>query len=144
MATHGMRNSREYKIWVGMKYRCLNPNAINFNSYGGRGITVCEKWLTFEGFIADMGPANGRCIDRIDNDQGYSKDNCRWVTPTENSRNRRSNVVVEGKTLSQWAKETGLSDQLIHYRIKHMGMSPLAAVTTPRIRRRTSTKEIQA
>lgn len=142
MATHGMRNCREYKIWEGMKYRCLNPKAVNFRNYGGRGITVCTKWLTFEGFFEDMGSADGRCLDRIDNDKGYSKENCRWVTPGENSRNRRDNVLADGKTMSEWSRETGLSEQLIHYRIKHMGMSPLAAVTTPRIRRRTSTKEI--
>ena len=142
MSTHGMRNSREYKIWAGMKYRCLNSNAVNFKNYGGRGITVCDKWMTFEGFFEDMGSANGMCLDRIDNDRGYSKENCRWVTPGENSRNRRDNVVADGKTMSQWSRETGLSEQLIHYRIKHMGMSPLTAVTTPRIRHRTPTKEI--
>lgn len=144
MATHGMRNTREYKIWESMKRRCMNANATNFKDYGGRGITVCEKWMTFEGFFGDMGPSNGMCLDRIDNDKGYCKDNCRWVTSTQNNRNRRDNVLVNGKTLSQWSEETGLSQQVINYRIKRMGMSPIAAVTTPPMRHRSTTKEKNA
>lgn len=138
MTTHGMRNTREYKIWEQMKRRCLNPKATNFRDYGGRGITVCDEWRTFEGFFADMGLSNGLFIDRIDNNKGYCKENCHWTTATQNNRNRRNNVIVEGKTLAQWAEETGISQQVISYRINRKGMSPISAVTTPLMRRRTA------
>ncbi len=133
-----MRNTREYKIWEQMKRRCLNPKATNFRDYGGRGITVCDEWRTFEGFFADMGLSNGLFIDRIDNNKGYCKENCHWTTATQNNRNRRNNVIVEGKTLAQWAEETGISQQVISYRINRKGMSPISAVTTPLMRRRTA------
>jgi hypothetical protein len=76
-----------------MKHRCCNKNAANFARYGGRGITVCEEWKTsFEAFLADVGfPAsNDLQLDRIDNNRGYQKDNCRWVTRKENQANRRN------------------------------------------------------
>lgn len=133
-----MRNTREYKIWEQMKRRCLNPKATNFRDYGGRGITVCDEWRTFEGFFADMGLSNGLFIGRIDNNKGYCKENCHWTTATQNNRNRRNNVIVEGKTLAQWAEETGISQQVISYRINRKGMSPISAVTTPLMRRRTA------
>ena len=131
-----MRNTREYKIWGHMKRRCSNPKAINYSNYGGRGITVCEEWMNFEAFFRDMGLSNGLQLDRINNSLGYSKENCRWVTPTINNRNKRGNVLFDGKTLSQWAEETGISKSVISYRIHRMGMSLEEAVKTPLMRNR--------
>ena len=93
-ATHGMKNSLEYSVWVSMKQRCLNQNHMAYHNYGGRGITVCERWMKFENFIEDMGvrPSKGLELDRINNEEGYCKDNCRWATRAENAKNRRKRV----------------------------------------------------
>jgi hypothetical protein len=79
-----------YNSWSGMLQRCLNPNNTRFRYYGGRGITVCQRWLIFENFLADMGerPA-GLSIDRKDNDGNYELGNCRWATQSQQVANRR-------------------------------------------------------
>lgn len=96
--THALSNSRQYHIWQGMKTRCGNPNAINYNEYGGRGITYDPKWEIFEGFWEDMKPgySDNLTIERIDSNRGYSKDNCKWVTYSEQNFHRRT-----------WKKEIG-------------------------------------
>ena len=92
--THGMKGTSTWVIWMGIKARCLNPNNAAYKNYGGRGITICEEWLKFEGFYEDMGLRPYKLqIDRVDNNKGYSKDNCHWVTAKENSNNRRNNVA---------------------------------------------------
>lgn len=92
-STHRLSGSHVYRVWQGMNHRCGNPNAANFERYGGRGITVCDEWKTsFEMFLNDMGfpESSDLQLDRIDNNQGYRKDNCRWVTRKENQANRRN------------------------------------------------------
>jgi hypothetical protein len=88
--THGRSKDPIYAVWRMMLSRCNNPNSANWQHYGGRGITVCERWRSFENFIADMGekPA-GLSIDRIDNEGNYEPSNCRWATPKQQTANRR-------------------------------------------------------
>ena len=91
---HGMSFSPEYLSWKSMIARCRNPNATGYERYGGRGINICERWLTFANFFEDMGPRPpGRSIDRVNNELGYSKANCRWATRSEQERNKRRSAA---------------------------------------------------
>ena len=88
----GSATRREYFSWAGAKTRCYNPHSPKFALYGGRGITVCERWRTsFPNFLADMGPRPmGTSLDRIDGTADYEPSNCRWATPSEQNKNRRA------------------------------------------------------
>lgn len=93
----------EYAIWQAMNARCRNPKNPRYESYGGRGIAICEAWRDFAKFFADMGarPTPQHQLDRRDNDKGYNPDNCRWATPAEQMVNRRNTrfVEVDGKQM---------------------------------------------
>lgn len=96
--SHGMFGSKVYRVWQSAVQRCHNPRSQAFKNYGARGIKVCERWHTFESFLADMGePAPGLTLERKNNDGGYEPGNCRWATQREQARNRRSNVLYESE-----------------------------------------------
>ncbi|MFA6125444.1 hypothetical protein [Sphingomonas sp.] len=114
----------EYRAWHAMKERCLNPNDARYKNYGARGITVCERWMNYTNFIADMKfkPSTKHSIERMDNTLGYSPENCKWATRKEQANNRRGNVFIfhDGRTQTaqQWADETGILAGTIVDRIK--------------------------
>lgn len=122
---HGGWNTPEWKVWLGMNRRCTDQNSASFDRYGGAGVTVCERWRdSFPNFLADMGakPTAAHTIDRIDNTKGYSPDNCRWATKAEQATNRKTTrfVTFQGRTLplKYWAKEIGISDIGLAWRLK--------------------------
>ncbi|BAW18975.1 hypothetical protein [Ralstonia phage RP12] len=132
-----MAASTEYCIWSGIKKRCYNKNSRKYKDYGGRGITMCDEWReSFEAFYADMGPrpSLGHSIDRKNNDEGYSKENCRWATAEEQQNNKRSNLLheLDGilKTLTQWCRELEMNYHTIYQRIYVQGMSFEEAIVT--------------
>lgn len=87
---HSAAKTRTYRTWKEMRQRCMNPNSDKWKWYGGRGITICERWSSFEAFIADMGDRPvGKTLDRLDSDGNYQPDNCRWATPKEQATTNR-------------------------------------------------------
>lgn len=127
--------STTHAIWRGMLARCSNPKSKDFPRYGGRGITVCDRWLQFANFVADMGERpDGMTLERRDGAKGYSPDNCTWATPKQQARNRRNNVAVSHNgvtaTVAEWAERTGLERKTLEYRIR-AGWPAERALTTP-------------
>ena len=116
--THGKSQSRAYQAWSGMRTRCYNGNAKSYPYYGGRGIKVCQRWLeSFEGFYADMGEADvGMSLERIDVNGDYSPENCKWIPLAEQARNKRNVKLIDGKTLPEIARESGVKYSTLHAR----------------------------
>jgi hypothetical protein len=135
--THGMSRTKIYQCWQDMWARCRNPNDTSYENYGGRGIKVCERWETFENFLADMGSTytNGLELDRVDNDVDYKPENCRWVTHSQNNRNKRNNYLVtyEGETctMAEWSDRLGIKRNTLEARIGRLGWSIDRAFTKP-------------
>lgn len=135
--SHGLSRHRIRNIYNMMKDRCHNPKGVSYHLYGGRGIAVCARWSdSFLHFVEDMGlpPSNKHQIDRIDNNGGYEPNNCRWATPKEQSRNRRTNHILRynGKELpvSAWAEESGIPVGTLYARLR-AGWSVEKMIATP-------------
>lgn len=140
---HGMWGTKAYYTWSAMKSRCLNPKS--YPKYGGRGITICDRWLKFENFLIDMGhpPSDDLSLDRIDNDGPYSPENCRWATRSEQGNNNSRNVTFEigGQryTATQWEPLSGIPRRVIYSRLAN-GWDKEKAFLTPfskRVKRNT-------
>lgn len=135
--THGKSHSRVHNIWFDMKKRCFNKNCVGYRWYGARGIVVCDKWMKFENFYADMGdPPEGTSIDRINTNGNYEPGNCRWATDKEQANNTCKNKFIEyaGKrqTVAQWAEEIGIGAGTIWWRIRN-GFPPSIALSKDKI-----------
>ncbi len=133
------KNNRLYEIWKGMKARCYNPNHTAYGSYGGRGIRVCDEWLhdftSFRQWALSHGYNDLKSIDRIDSNNNYCPENCRWADSYEQANNKRNSRILEccgkSQTLSQWAYEVGVARELIRDRIDRLGWGIERAIFTP-------------
>jgi hypothetical protein len=120
---HGKCGTKTYIIWKGMHKRVRNPNTCNYASYGGRGVTVSQEWQDYNVFLNDMGECPpGLTIDRIDNNKGYCKENCRWATYVQQMRNTRRTHFIDvfGKPMcvTDVSKMSGLSSAVILRRVQ--------------------------
>lgn len=125
---HGLSNTRLHRIWHSMYCRCYYKSTNQYKNYGGRGIKVCEEWKHMQGFInfynwaINNGYKETLTLDRIDNNKGYCPSNCRWITPKEQSNNRRNNVYYifngETKTSKQWCELYNISQTTLLDRLK--------------------------
>src|SRR5215217_5661984 len=121
--THGRAGSPTHRTWKSLLTRCTNPKYPGYVKYGARGITVCERWRSFENFLADVGERPpGTTLDRIDNDGPYAPENCRWASLREQSLNKRSNrrVTLEGVTLTvlEWCERLGRKRATVYDRLR--------------------------
>jgi hypothetical protein len=138
---HLLGGTKEYKVWNSMVQRCTIPSHHAFALYGGRGINVCDRWLGDDGFVNfldDMGPkADGLSLDRVDNEKGYDKNNCRWTSTKTQNNNRSNNVrlTANGKTMTmaEWSAEMGFAKNTISERLKR-GWSVERAINEPKRR----------
>jgi hypothetical protein len=147
LTTHGQSKTSLYKIWNNMKQRCTNPSGPRWSKYGGRGITVCERWASsFENFAADMGPrpSPAHSIDRINNNGNYEPGNVRWATTAEQNRNTSRNikVTINGKTrvMKDAAIDAGISPVTLRDRVRSGVRIDRALQTKPRYDDRAGTQ----
>lgn len=144
--THGKHCHELYLTWYGMIQRCDNDTHISYDNYGGRGVTVCERWYSFDNFISDMGERPmGFTLDRIDNDIGYSPSNCKWSNRIDQANNRRDNQIItyNGETLShsQWSQRLFNDMYTVRQRL-HLGWSIEDTLTIPKGSKHSKYKHI--
>lgn len=147
---HGGTGTVEFRIWELMRRRCSDPKHRSYKDYGGRGISVCDRWRNdFSAFLADMGlrPSPDHSIDRIKNDGNYEPGNCHWATRVEQSNNRRSSrfLTIGGKTktLSQWERQVGLNPGVLFRRLQ-AGWAPERLLIPSRLSTRHRAREASA
>ena len=139
---YGDSRERIHNIWYLMKYRCEDKTSPSYDRYGGRGIYVCEEWsdgidgyFRFKEWSLANGYSEDLTLDRIDNDSGYSPDNCRWVDMYIQGNNKRTNRMVEyagrTQTLSEWSRELGINMKVLHRRLDELGWDVNRAFTQP-------------
>lgn len=140
--THGGTGTPEFRVWDAMRRRCSDTSHPSYPDYGGRGISVCERWQDFANFLADVGPrpSADHSIDRYPNNDGnYEPGNVRWATRVEQSNNRRSSRLIEfggeSLTLAQWERRVGLKPGMLFRRLE-AGWSIEKALSPPRVYRR--------
>lgn len=126
--SHGLEKHPLYCTWSGMIARCFNQKSHVYKHYGGRGISVCDRWLDIRNFIEDMGvKPKATSLDRINNEGDYEPSNCRWATRSEQQNNKRNNRVLEfegvRKTMSEWAREFNIPIETLFSRLKKMSVS---------------------
>lgn len=132
---HGGASWPEYKVWTSMKQRCMNPKEASYSQYGGRGITVCTRWLVFKNFIADLGrrPTDNHTLERKDVNKGYNPDNVIWAPRPAQGLNRTNNRFItwrgETRTLSEWARYISITQSGLRQRLKRMSVEK--AMTMP-------------
>lgn len=148
---HGMKHTRIWSIWRGMRARCSNASHPGYSRYGGRGISICERWqMSFENFFSDMGfpPTDKHTLERRNNDGNYCPENCEWATPRQQARNRVDNrkITYNGVTqcLAAWAAQAGLSSQRLQARIKESWSIERALTTPVRCYRRNNHSSTQS
>lgn len=137
--THGATKTRLFRIWSGIKTRCYNTNSEEYKTYGGRGIKMCEEWLssfqTFKEWALSNGYDDTLSIDRIDYNGNYSPENCRWLTAKGQQRNKRSNKVIsyngESHCLSEWGDILGISDDVLLKRLNSKNYTLERAFSEP-------------
>jgi hypothetical protein len=139
---HGLSDTPEHNIWLGIRKRCTNPADRVYPYYGGRGIKVCQRWDNFANFLADMGPRPSpqHSIDRYPNQDGdYEPNNCRWATRTEQMRNKSDNRLLtlgdETHCVAEWAERLGISVNTIRKRV-YSGYTDEQALSTQHFSRR--------
>lgn len=148
MVKHGESFTPLHNTWMHMKARCYNPNSKDYKRYGGRGISVCDSWVhnynAFSAWSKANGYREGLTLDRIDNDKGYSPENCRWVNRKVQANNTRNCVFYmyngETHTLAEWADLVKIPKTTLWNRIKMYGWSFEKAITTPVAIRRNNAK----
>ena len=136
------KNTPEYRVWKHIRQRCLNPKNKSYDRYGARGISLDTRWRVFKNFYDDMGPRPGwaTSIDRVNNDLGYSKDNCRWATAEmQNNNSSQCRYITFGgetMTMEMWAKRVGVNASTMHVRLKRWPVE--RALTTKNLPKRGS------
>ncbi len=137
------KDEKTYSAWKSMRSRCGNTNNPVYHYYGGRGIYVCDRWQnSFEHFLEDMGTApKGLSLDRVDNDKGYCKENCRWATPEEQAANKRSTHFIfygeEKRHVADWARKLKTNVTTLDARLNKLGWSIEKTLSTPFKKRET-------